>query len=188
LFIVSSIIYASSSSPSTSPNNLPLLLTPTANNNNVPTTIISPKRKFIIKEVTPEHHATVLPTKPKKQKQEFSKIVVDEDIFVQQCLLKICDKCNRSDWNTKWSTYAQGTSPSLKLICQNCNTKKIINTSRSWNPPQNLKEKCKLNFNTVVLFVAILLSGLTLSPVCNITLLLFYCTLCWKLTQIMIGC
>jgi hypothetical protein len=141
---------------------------PTANSNNPPSTIRSPKRKFIIKEVTPEHHATVLPVKPKKkQKQEFSKVVVDEDIFVQQCLLKTCDKCNKSDWNTKWSTYAQGTSPSLKMICQNCKTKKVINTSRSWNPPQSLKEKSKLNYNTVVLFVAILLSGLTLSPVCS---------------------
>ena len=92
---VSSVLYASSSPPTSPIINFTLPLTQNANSNSPPAVIKSPKRKFIIKEVTPEHHATVLPIKPKKkQKQEFSKVVVD-DIFVQQCLLKTCDKCNQ---------------------------------------------------------------------------------------------
>jgi hypothetical protein len=98
----------------------------------------------------------------------FTKLVVDEDIFINQCLQTQCNKCATTEWHYNWKTYGQGISPSLELQCKKCNHKHVISTSKKWYPPLNIsKHNSKLNYNTAILFIAVLMCGLTLSPVCT---------------------
>lgn len=127
-------------------------------------------------------HQSVVPSATKvnnKQKsvQNFSKIVVDENIFVDQCKNQLCSKCNKQNWVHEWKSYAQGISPNLILKCATpkCNCHIKIITSETWHIPSQFKKtqhiQSRLNKNTALLFVAILLSGLTLTPVCRFVFL-----------------
>ena len=102
-----------------------------------------------------------------KKQAKFSKVIVDEDLFVEQAVQQACLRCNQRKWKHQWHTYAQGVSPILKLQCKGCKNRIILSTSRKWTPPSGLVKKLsKLNYNTALLFVSVLMSGLTLTPVC----------------------
>ena len=77
--------------------------------------------------------------KPVKKLGEvgFTKIVVDEDLFIRECRQKKCYKCKNTDWNHKWKTYGKGISPNLELKCTKCNFKVEVTTSWNWIPPED---------------------------------------------------
>lgn len=123
----------------------------------------SSKAKFIFKEASfSSNNDSDIKVELKKQiddynkngKNQFSKLAVDEDLFVQQCLQTTCKKCDENDWNYSWETYAQGISPTLQLTCRNCDNKHKIPTSRKWHPPNKFSKQSKLNYNTALLFVS----------------------------------
>ncbi len=122
-------------------------------------------------------NANFVKLKENKRNSEptFTKIVVDEDLFARECKQRVCPSCHSTNtWSdTMWKTYGNGISPTFQMKCNKCSKVVYVTTSRKWIPPACSHYKSKLNFNTVILFVAVLLSGLTLTPVCVFFSLIF---------------
>jgi late competence protein required for DNA uptake (superfamily II DNA/RNA helicase) len=100
-------------------------------------------------------------------KIDFSRVIIDEDILVEEVLKQHCQKCNKQKWNYEWKTWGSGICPTLEITCKNCTHTQKVQTSAPWFPPQKYggNKNHRVNQSTALLFVAILLTGLTLAPV-----------------------
>jgi hypothetical protein len=130
---------------------------PSNSNNN----LLSPSRRL--------HSVSLKKMKMEEGELSFSKIIVDEDLFVRECKDRQCDKCGLRSWSHKWKTYGKGISPSVEMKCSQCGSTCQIDTSRKWLPPNDASGKSKMNYNNAQLNASIIMSGLTLTPVCVIS-------------------